>query len=126
LIFGTFFIRFQFATPPKDKSNSTLVWMDTVHRRVRINKEYQMYVPSSELGLSQPLPRQRVCPSPPEPGREPLPAGEGLGESQFRRLEKSLALCLLCAVQLLGNVAKCFIHNSSNDPLSRNSYLRAG
>jgi hypothetical protein len=24
------------------------------------------------------------------------PAGEGLGESQFRRLEKSLALCLLC------------------------------
>jgi hypothetical protein len=26
-----------------------------------------------------------------------LSAGEGLGESQFRRLEKSLALCLLCA-----------------------------
>jgi hypothetical protein len=25
------------------------------------------------------------------------PAGEGVGESQFRRLEKSLALCLLCA-----------------------------
>jgi hypothetical protein len=25
------------------------------------------------------------------------PSGEGLGESQFRRLEKSLALCLLCA-----------------------------
>jgi hypothetical protein len=24
------------------------------------------------------------------------PAGEGLGESQFRRLEKSLALYLLC------------------------------
>jgi hypothetical protein len=24
------------------------------------------------------------------------PSGEGMGESQFRRLEKSLALCLLC------------------------------
>ncbi len=27
-----------------------------------------MYVPSSELGLSQPLSRQRVCPSPQNPG----------------------------------------------------------
>ncbi len=29
------------------------------------------------------------------------PVGEGLGESQFRRLEKSLALCLLCGFALL-------------------------
>ncbi len=28
------------------------------------------------------------------------PAGEGLGESQFRWLEKSLALCLLCGTLL--------------------------
>ncbi len=38
-------------------------------------------------------------PSPPKPkGRgHNSPAGEGLGESQLQRLEKSLALCLLCA-----------------------------
>ncbi len=29
-------------------------------------------------------------------GEAHSPGGEGLGESQFRRLEKSLALCLLC------------------------------
>jgi hypothetical protein len=32
------------------------------------------------------------------------PAGEGLGESQFRRLEKSLALCLLCDLNNLPTV----------------------
>ncbi len=31
-----------------------------------------------------------------------LHAGKGLGKSQFRRLEKSLALCLLCAWFFLG------------------------
>jgi hypothetical protein len=41
-------------------------------------------------------------PSSPEPkrGEGHSPAGEGLGESQFRQLEKSLALCLLCAFRL--------------------------
>ncbi len=58
-------------------------------------------VPSSELGLSQPLSRQRLCflcPLLPEPGGGGAHslAGEGLGDSQFRRLEKSLALCQLC------------------------------
>jgi hypothetical protein len=61
-------------------------------------KSTTVYVPSSELGLSHPLSRQRVCPSPrSQRGGAHSPAGEGLGESQFRRLEKSLALCLLCA-----------------------------
>ncbi len=57
-----------------------------------------VYVPSSELGLSQPLSRQRVCPSPQNRWRGAnSPAGEGLGESQFRRLEKKLStLHLLC------------------------------
>jgi hypothetical protein len=38
-------------------------------------------------------------PLPPEPGGGGAhsPAGDGLGQSHFRRLEKSLALCLLCA-----------------------------
>ncbi len=49
------------------------------------------------MGLSQPLFCQRVCPSPQNRGGAHSPAGEGLGESQFRRLEiKRIALCLLC------------------------------
>jgi hypothetical protein len=42
------------------------------------------------------------CAPPPESNRKGggarSPGGEGVGESQFQRLEKSLALCLLCAV----------------------------
>ncbi len=51
-----------------------------------------MYVPSSELGLSHPLSRQRVCPFPRNQrwGHIGGGGGEGLGESQFRRLEKRL------------------------------------
>ncbi len=55
--------------------------------KVRTYKEYHSVCPSSELGLSQPLSRQRVFPSPPETGgREhtSLRVG-GWGESQFRR-----------------------------------------
>ncbi len=62
-------------------------------------KSTTVYAHSSKLGLSQPLSCQRVCPSPQNRGvgwGAHSPAGEGLGESQFRRLEKRLALCLLC------------------------------
>ncbi len=45
-------------------------------------KSTTLPVPSSELGLSQPLSRQRVCPSP--------------NSDDWR---KSLALCLLCALK---------------------------
>ncbi len=44
------------------------------------------------------------CAAPPpgtKGGGAHSPAGERLGESQFRRLEKSLALCLLCAFQMI-------------------------
>ncbi len=66
-------------------------------------KSTKVYVPSSELELSQHLSRQRECPSPQNQRGEGAhsPAGEGLGESQFRRLEKSLALSLLCAQIIL-------------------------
>jgi hypothetical protein len=61
-------------------------------------KSTTVNVPSSELGLSHLLSRQRVYPSLryQRGGGAHSPAGKGLGESQFRRLEKSLALCLLC------------------------------
>jgi hypothetical protein len=65
------------------------------------------------------------CASPLEPkgGGAPSPAGEGLGESQFRRLEKKLStLPILCAMtdqtslrlasQLEMEAAMSFIYNS--------------
>ncbi len=55
-----------------------------------------MYVFSLELGLPPPLHLASV-PLPPEPkGGDTLACGWGVGESQFQRLEKRLALCLLC------------------------------
>jgi hypothetical protein len=61
-------------------------------------KRTTVYVPSLELGLSHPLSRQRVCPSPRNQGGGGAHslAGEGLGESQFRRLEEKLRTLLLC------------------------------
>jgi hypothetical protein len=59
-------------------------------------KATTVYVPSSELGLSQPVSRQRVCPSPQNRGggvEAHSPAGEGLGESQFRQRKALPTLC---------------------------------
>ncbi len=68
-------------------------------------KSTTVYVPSLELGLSQPLSHQRVCPSPQNLG----PGGGGGGGVGHTRqgvrgwgspnsddLRKSLELCLLC------------------------------
>jgi hypothetical protein len=43
------------------------------------------------------------CAFPPGPkgGVAHSPAAKGVGESQFQRLEKPLALCLLCAIKYL-------------------------
>jgi hypothetical protein len=89
--------------------------LDTINiYSVQYIKSTTVYVPSSELGLSQPLSRQRVCPSPPNRG-----GGVGDGHTCLRvrgwgspnsdDWRKSLALCLLCgedtallAVVLLG------------------------
>jgi hypothetical protein len=48
----------------------SLEYMDTVrnYHKVRTYKEYHSVCPSSELGLSQPLSRQRVFPSPQKQG----------------------------------------------------------
>ena len=55
-------------------------------------KSTTVYVPSSELGLSRPLSRQRVFPSPQNRGGGAhSPAGEGSGESQLQRLEEKLS-----------------------------------
>jgi hypothetical protein len=55
-------------------------------------KSTTVYVPSSELGLSQPLSRQRVCPSSPQNrGGHTHLRVRVLRKSQFRRLEKKLS-----------------------------------
>ncbi len=62
-----------------------------------------MYVPSSELGLPQPLSRKRVCPSPRNQrvGGAHSPASKGVGESRNSDdWRKSLALCLLCGYNI--------------------------
>ncbi len=73
---------------------------------VRTFKEYHRGMsPRRNWDSPQPLSRQRVFPSPQnQGGGAHSPAGEGLGESQFRRLEKSLALCLLCALSPHSNI----------------------
>ncbi len=51
-----------------------------------------MSVPSLELGLSHPLSRKRLRSPPPNQRRGTyLPATKGVGESQFRRLERKLS-----------------------------------
>jgi len=48
-------------------------------------EEAEFFLQSSELGLSQPLTRRRVCPPVLGGGAQHSLAREGLGESQFRR-----------------------------------------
>jgi hypothetical protein len=74
----------------------TLAKNHKVH--IYIYVEYQ----SSELGLPHPLSRKRKCHLL-EPGEGAhSPAGEGVGECQFRRLEKKLSslstLCSKCSM----------------------------
>ncbi len=55
-------------------------------------KSTTVHDPSSELGLAQPLSANECAPTPQNRGGGAhSPAGEGLGESQFRRLEKKLS-----------------------------------
>jgi hypothetical protein len=69
------------------------------NHKVRSYKEYQVYVPSLELGLSQPLSRQRVCPSPrtKRGGSQTRLQVRGWGSPNSDNWRKGLALCLLCA-----------------------------
>ncbi len=59
-----------------------------------------MYVPSSELGLPQPLSRKRVCPPPADQrgGGAHWPAGEGVGEFNSNDWRKSSAYILCGAL----------------------------
>jgi hypothetical protein len=80
--------------------------------KVHKYKEYRSVCPLVGIGDS-PNPSLAsecgtVCPSPRTGGGPHSPAGEGLGESLFRRLETSLALCLLCRGWRGGGVLRSF------------------
>jgi hypothetical protein len=64
---------------------------------------------SSRRKWALPTPPASECAPSPRTGRgaqSPAGEGEGLGESQFRRMEKSLALCLLC--DIVGYLSRAF------------------
>ncbi len=73
-----------------------------VPHKVYITQSTTVYVPSSDLGLSHPLSRQRVCPSP----RYQMGGGHtrlwvrGWGSLKSDDWRKSLALCLPHGVRL--------------------------
>ncbi len=70
-----------------------------VHK-VRTYKEYHSVCPSSELGLSQPLSRQRVFPSPQKQGGEgTLACGWGVGGSPIS--DEGRTLCYSLYVRTL-------------------------
>jgi hypothetical protein len=73
-------------------SRSPCITRGRLCHKVRIYKEYHSACPFVGIGtLPTPLSPARV-PLPPEPGEgDHSPASEGLGESQFRRLEKKLS-----------------------------------
>jgi hypothetical protein len=75
---------------------------DRPDHSLHIYKEYHSVCPLAGIVTLPPPLSPASVPLPPEAkGGAHTPAGEGLGESQFRRLEKSLALFLLCGPDLL-------------------------
>jgi hypothetical protein len=87
----------------------------SVHNKVRTYKEYDSVCPSSELGLSQPLSRQRVFPSPQKQGGGgTLACGWGVGGSpnsdEWHTLWYSLYVrTLWCTSSLLAPTPLCSI-----------------
>jgi hypothetical protein len=64
---------------------------EDVHLKVRIYKEYHSVCPLVGIGTLPPPLSPASVPLPQNGGGAHSPAGEGLGESQFRRLEKKLS-----------------------------------
>ncbi len=92
----------------------------------RLPRDLRSRVPYPLVGIGTPptpLPQASVPPPRTNGGGAHSPAAKGFGKSQFRRLEISLALCLLCALEyvhicmvkvVLSNcIAKCQEKHSS-------------
>jgi hypothetical protein len=75
---------------------------------------------SPRWNLDSPTPlAASECALPPGPkgGGAHLPAAKGVGESQFQRLEKRLALCLLCGLAVLHCIDKSSFFHFDNPSL---------
>ncbi len=71
-----------------------------IPQKVQIYLEYHSVCPLVRIGTLHPHFRKRVCTPTPEPKGGILAAGEGVGESQFGRLEKKpSALSTLWVIQ---------------------------
>jgi hypothetical protein len=84
--------------------SSKNMYLHKVHTYI----EYHSVRPLVGFGTSHPLSRQRVCPSPGTNGwGAHSPGSEGLGESQFRRLEKRLSTLPTLCVPVKGLCGRC-------------------
>ncbi len=85
-------------TTKENEPRSLQAQTNTYYHKVRIYKEYHSVCPLIRIGTNPTPLSPASVPLPPELGRgKRSPAGEGLGESQFRRLEKKLSTLLtLC------------------------------
>ncbi len=91
---------------------------NTLNHKVRTYKEYHSVCPSSELGLSQPLSRQRVFPSPQKQGGGgTLACGWGVGgnpnSDEGHTLWYSLYVRTLCS-ELLQVAVYCGVGTGHN------------
>jgi hypothetical protein len=71
--------------------------------RIILYLEYQSVCPFVRIGSTRPLSRKRVCPpSPRTKGRrQPSLSGEGAGGANSDDWRESLALCILCACDVV-------------------------
>jgi hypothetical protein len=85
--------------------------MYVLQHKVRRYIEHHSVCPFVGIGTPPtPLPQASVPSPPPAKGwGAHTPAAKGVGESQFRRLEKSLALCLLCVLQYMEQNVLCLV-----------------
>ncbi len=103
-------------------SMQTVARLHSTRHKVRTYKEYHSVCPSSELGLSQPLSRQLVFPSPQKQGGGgTLACGWGVGGSPnyiHLTAEYKLPILSLKRLKLYTNTIKITILEYKNDLFS--------
>ncbi len=88
----TSFFKLKIVRDRLNQPRKTTVYTTVGGFKAHSRQSAKLFLQSSELGPPQPLSRQRLFPSPQNRGvGAHSPACEGLGESQFRRLEKKIS-----------------------------------
>jgi hypothetical protein len=78
--------------PPRQ--GVTYVDLGSIWAGPQSRQSAKLFLQSSEMGHPQPPTRRRVCPPPFGSGGAHSLAGEGLGESQFRRVTYTVVFCI--------------------------------